>query len=145
MIQHLEKSVIRDSFEVVIEQLKKELGKQGFEYGDVTDFQKINAPSDNEPGRKYIVLSAYIPPLYRDMLLYAPSPGCVLPCMISVVEVSAGLVEIFPCNTTEAMIQGIENPRLQNFASEVGHRLVLAISALGKSQVRDPDLVTSWS
>jgi uncharacterized protein (DUF302 family) len=145
MIHHLEKTVIHASFEVVIEQLVKELGNQGFECGDVVDFQKINSPSEDAPGRKYVILSAYMPPLYRDMLLYAPFPGRVLPCMISLVEINTNTVEIFPCNTTEAMIQGIENPRLQNFASEVGHRLVLAVSALEKLQVKNPDLVTSWS
>jgi uncharacterized protein (DUF302 family) len=145
MVHHLRKTVIRNSFEAVIEQLKNELGIQGFECGDVTDFQKINSASEAVPGRKYVVLSAYMPALYRDMLLYAPLPGLVLPCMISVVEVNPGVVEISPYNTTEVILHSIENPRLQNFANEVSHKLSLAVSALEKSHFKDPDLVTSWS
>jgi uncharacterized protein (DUF302 family) len=144
MIHNLEKTVIRSSFEAVIEQLKNELGKQGFECDAVTDFQKINSVSDEVAGRKCVVLSVYIPSLYRDMLLYSPLTGLVLPCMISVVEVSPGIVEILPYNATEVIMQSIENPRLQNFAYEVSHRLSVAISALEKLQIGDPDLVTSW-
>jgi uncharacterized protein (DUF302 family) len=144
MIHNLEKTVIRNSFGAVIEQLKNELGKQGFECGAITDFQKINCISEEAAGRKYSVLSTYMPSLYRDMLVYAPFPGLVLPCMISLVEVNPGVVEILPYNSTEVIMHSIENPRLQNFANEVSHRLSLAISALEKSQISDPDLVTSW-
>ncbi|MBA4054585.1 MAG: hypothetical protein C0490_07730, partial [Marivirga sp.] len=90
--------------EAVIEQLKSELGKQGFECGAVTDFHKINCVSEGLAGRKYVVLSTYMPSLYRDLLLYAPFPGFVLPCMISVVEVNPGVVEILSYNTTEVIM-----------------------------------------
>lgn len=133
------------AFEAVLDQLKDELYKEGFQIGGITDFQ---LPLNGEAGvttAKYKVLAVYNPFLFKEMMLLAPFQGLILPCNVSVIELYPGETALVPYNVTAQTVRGIHNPSLENLAAEVTRRLELAIHALEREQNKDPDLVTSWS
>jgi uncharacterized protein (DUF302 family) len=133
------------AFETVLDQLRNELYKEGFEVGGITDFQNPNNPKEGVTLGKFVVLAVYDPYLYKEMMKLSPFEGIVLPCSISMIELYPGEIAIVPYNPTEQILQGIENPSLLNLATEVSKRMGLAIHALEKEQTGNPDLVTSWS
>lgn len=131
-------TVIRMSFESVLDQLRTELVKEGFEISGITDFQKLRSAG------RYNILSVYHSFLYKEMLTIAPKEGTVLPCLISVVEIYPGESMLVPFNAAEVACEGSQNSLLQALATEVTKRVEVAIHALEKKQTGDPDLVTSW-
>jgi uncharacterized protein (DUF302 family) len=144
MTNHFKKSIIRVSFESLVDQLKAELDKEGFEISGTTDFQQVFMDKLSIHFKKYKVLAAHIPHLYQEMMLLASIEGIVLPCNITIVELYPGEVAIVPVNPTELIVSDIQNASLQNLAGEVSRRLALAIHELGRESTGSPDLVTSW-
>jgi uncharacterized protein (DUF302 family) len=145
MENYFRKTVIRKSFDTVLNELKTELFKEGFEIGGVTDFQQIAGMQGTISSGKYKILAVYNPYLYKEIIRLSPFEGVVLPGFISVIETYPGEVSVVPYNTTQAIVKGIQNPTLQNLTDELSRRLDLVIHALEAEQTGTPDLVTSWS
>lgn len=143
MDNHFKKTTVRMSFEAVLDQLKNELHKEGFDIGGVTAYHDAK-DSTGRSYEKYQILHVYDLFLYNEMLRISPFEGLILPCAVSVIETYPGQVAIVPFNATEFIVRGIQNPSLLNLATEVTRRLGLAIYAVEKLQTGDPDLVTSW-
>lgn len=133
------------AFEAVLEQLKNELYKEGFEIGGITDFQQPLNGHTGVTTAKYKVLAVYNPFLFKEMLMLSPFQGLILPCYVSIMELYPGETAVVPYNVTAQTIRGIQNPSLENLAAEVTRRLELAIHALEREQSTNPDLITSWS
>lgn len=132
------------AFEAVVEQLKNELYKEGFEIGGTTDFQQPLKGHNGVTTGKYKVLAVYNPFLYKEMLMLAPFQGLILPCNVSVIELYPGETALVPYNVTAQTVRGIQNPSLENLVAEVTRRLELAIHALEREQSTNPDMITSW-
>ena len=136
-------TVIRMSFESVLDQLKNELSKEGFVISGVTDFQKLHLPTGSSTGQ-YNVLTVYHTLLHNEMLTIGPAEGMILPCLISVAETRPGETMLALFNVTETVCASSQNSLLQAVATEVTRRMEVAIHALEKKDAGDPDLVTSW-
>lgn len=144
MIHQIKKTVIRMSFEEVLDQLKKELNKAGFEAGNATGFRQSDGNDMGYEVKKYRILTVYHPFLYNEMMRISPFEGIVLPCFISVTEIYPGEVALVPFNSTEMIAREIQSSSLQGLATEITGKLTDAIHALEKQQTGTPDLVTSW-
>lgn len=145
MENHFKKSVVRMPFDAVLDQLKDELRKEGFELDGISDFQQTARKEYSGKIARYNILAVHDPFLYNEMMRISPYDGIILPCLISVIETNPGETAVVPHNPTEMIVREIQSPSLQNLAAEVTRRLALAIKALGHDQTVNPDLVTSWS
>jgi uncharacterized protein (DUF302 family) len=133
-------TVMRMSFESVLDQLRTELVKEGFEISGVTDFQKLQSANGDSTGR-YTILSVYHSLLYKEMFTIAPREGTILPCLISVVEIYPGETMLVPFNVTEVACADNQNSLLQPLAREVTRRVEMAIHALEKNK----PVIRTWS
>ena len=131
------------SFEAVLEKLKSELHKEGFELSAVTVYHQTTNVAGGTVD-KYQIFHVHDLFLYNEMMRIAPFEGIILPCVISVIETHPGEVALIPYNAIESIVEKIQNPSLQNLAAEVTRRLNLVIHAIETEQTHFPDLVTSW-
>ena len=145
MDNHFKKTVIRMSFEAVLDQLKCELYKEGFEPGAIIDLQPFPSTQEGVSSRKYKVMSVYNPILYSEMMAFSPYEGIILSCFISIIETCPGQVTLVPYNATQVIAQAIQCATLQKLADEVTRRLERVVQTLEKSQTLNVELVTSWS
>jgi uncharacterized protein (DUF302 family) len=145
MMSYLKKTIIRTSFDSLVNQLKVELDKEGFEISGATDFQQVFMDKLNLHFKNYKVLAVHIPLLYQTMMQLAPVEGMVLPCNITIIELYPGKIAVIPVNPVELLADGMQNASLRNVAEAVSRRLDIAIQGLKEGSTNIPDLVTSWS
>jgi uncharacterized protein (DUF302 family) len=144
MVSYLKKTIVRASFDSLVNQLKVELDKEGFEISGMTDFRQVFMDKLNLHFKKYKVLAVHVPLLYQTMIQLAPMEGMVLPCNITIVELYPGKIAVIPVNPVELVADGIQDAPLRNLAEEVSRRLDLAIHGVEGESTGTPDLVTSW-
>ncbi|HEU5292441.1 MAG TPA: hypothetical protein VFU05_17460 [Cyclobacteriaceae bacterium] len=142
-MDHFNRTEIRMSFEAVLDKLVTSLQREGFVISGITDFHEFNSKSEIAHG-KYKVLSVYLPALYKELMTLCPYDGAILPSYVSVIETYPGQISVVPYSPDGTIIE-MQNGSFQSLRAEVAKRLNLAVSALEPKQVKDPDLVTSWS
>lgn len=140
----LKKTVIKLSFDSLMDQLGDALDKGGFVVSGITDYQQVFLEKLGTHFRKYKVMAVYIPHLYQEMLMMEASDGIVLPCNITVVESSPGQIVVTAVNPTELMVRDTQKASMQNLAGEVTRSLDVVIDSLPRGSTYIPDLVTSW-
>ena len=140
----MNKIVVRASFDTVIEQLKTELEKTGFQLSGVTDFQQAFSDKLNIHFKKHKIFAVYIPHLYQEMLMFECSEGIVVPCNVTLIERYPGEVVIIVFNPTESIVRDIQNPTMENIAHEVSRRLEFLVQSLERESNTNFNLVTSW-
>lgn len=142
-MERLKKTEVQMSFEAVLHELVTSLQQEGFVISGITNFHEFDAMSEIAHG-KYKVLSIYLPALYKELMMLCPYEGAILPCYVSIIETYPGQISVVPYSPSGGIIE-MQNGSFQSLRAEVARKLDLAVSALKTKQVKDPDLVTSWS
>jgi uncharacterized protein (DUF302 family) len=140
----LKKIIVKGSLEGLVEQIRIELGKEGFTVTGVTDFQREFEDNLGSHFKKYKILAVHVPYLSQQMLSFEPLEGIVLPCSVTLIELYPGEVEIIPVNTTELISNEMKDASLKNLAVEVSRRLERVIGKMEQEPSGTPDLSTSW-
>lgn len=117
------------SFEKVIENVKTELGKEGFGIPSEVDMQSTFKMKLGIDFRKYRILGACNPEYARKAVESEKNLGVLLPCSIVVQEHENGEVEVAAVDPLASMM-AVSNPVVQEVATEITHRLERVIDNL---------------
>lgn len=117
------------SFEEVIENVKTELGKEGFGIPSEVDMQSTFKMKLGIDFRKYRILGACNPEYARKAVESEKNLGVLLPCSIVVQEHENGEVEVAAVDPLASMM-AVSNPVVQEVATEITHRLERVIDNL---------------
>lgn len=117
------------SFEEVIENVKAELGKEGFGIPSEVDMQSTFKMKLGIDFRKYRILGACNPEYARKAVESEKNLGVLLPCSIVVQEHENGEVEVAAVDPLASMM-AVSNPVVQEVATEITRRLERVIDKL---------------
>jgi uncharacterized protein (DUF302 family) len=117
------------SFDEAIEKVTTELKEKGFGILTEIDVQATLKKKLDVDFRKYKILGACNPPFAHKALSAEKNIGVLLPCNVVVQELEDGKVEVSMVNPMESM-QAVENPALEEIASEVSSRMNEALAKL---------------
>ena len=114
------------SFDKAIVAVTEELKKEGF--GILTDIDvKVTLKKKLDVEfRNYRILGACNPPFAYKALKAEDKIGTMLPCNVIVQEISDGQVEVTAIDPLASM-QAVENPALNEIASEISKKLKTVI------------------
>ena len=118
-------------FETVINNITENLKKQGFGVLTTIDVKETLNKKIDVDFRPYRILGACNPSFAHQALTLEPTIGVMLPCNIAVQDHGNGEVEVSAINPLKTMSAVIQNPALENIASEVSNRLKTAVDELG--------------
>lgn len=144
MIMELKKTIVKASFDSLVEQLNDALVKADFVLCGVTDFQREYLDTMNIRYFKYKVISVDLPHISWRMVALSSASGMVLPCSISIIELYPGEIMIVPANPTEIIAKVNKNAPLQQLARQVSDMLERVIQTFQCNTQTTPDLITSW-
>lgn len=117
-------------FEEVIETVKAALSKEGFGVPAEVDVQGTFKMKLGIDFRKYHILCACNPAYTKKAIDSEQNVGVLLPCSLAIQEHENGDVEVAAIDSVAAM-QAVENPVVQEVASDVAQRLERVIQQLG--------------
>jgi len=138
------RTVIKISFDTLVDELRAALSDAGFIISGEADFQKDLLEKLNAHHGKHKILTVHNPRLTLQMLSIEYIMPEVLPCSIVVLEHYPGEVEIISFNPTALLAKGAYDVSLRNKAEEASHQLDSVIHSLERKSASIPDLVTSW-
>ncbi len=125
MKYHFSKKVDYD-FDEAIEKVTATLKEEGFGVLTDIDVQATLKKKIDVDFKKYRILGACKPPLAYKALSAEEKIGLMLPCNVVVQEHEDGTVEISGVDPVASM-QAVENPNLQEIATEVQNLMKRAI------------------
>ena len=128
MNYHMSKQITSD-FEDAIQRVTEALKKEGFGILSDIDIKATLRKKLDVGFRNYRILGACNPPFAYQALLAEDHIGTMLPCNVIVQEHAEGHVEVSAVDPIASM-QAIENPDLQDIATEVRARLKRVIDSL---------------
>lgn len=117
------------NFEEVVENVKAELGKEGFGIPAEVDMQSTFKMKLGIDFRKYIILGACNPEYARKAVESEKNLGVLLPCSVVVQEHQNGEVEVAAVDPLASMM-AVENTTVQEVATEITRRLERVIDNL---------------
>jgi len=120
---------IEQNFEDAIEKVTEELKKEGFGVLTEIDVKATLKKKLDVDFRKYQILGACNPGFAHKALLSESKVGTMLPCNVVVQENDEGKVEVSAVDPLASM-QAIENPDLENIATEIRAKLQTVINNL---------------
>jgi len=129
------KTLFHTSFAAFVEQLKRELNKEGFLIVASSDIKKVLEENLQLRMKRYEIMNVIIPHLFSEMLRVQPFTGFVLPCQIVVCEKGSNEVELVIIDSTGLMAETVGGPSLQNIANEVGRRLKGVLALLSDKKI----------
>ena len=118
------------SFDDVIEQVKTELGKEGFGVPSEVDMQSTFKMKLGIDFRKYRILGACNPEYARKGVESEKNLGVLLPCSVVVQEHENGDIEVAAVDPLASMM-AVTNPTVQEIATEITRRLERVIENMG--------------
>ncbi|MBL1215490.1 MAG: DUF302 domain-containing protein [Ignavibacteriae bacterium] len=117
------------SFDEAIEKVTAELKEKGFGILTEIDVTATLKKKLDVDFRKYRILGACNPPFAHKALSAEKNIGVLLPCNVVVQELEGGQVEVSMVNPMVSM-QAVENPKLEEVASEVSSLMSQALAKL---------------
>ncbi|NOZ46607.1 MAG: DUF302 domain-containing protein [Chlorobi bacterium] len=120
---------VEQNFEDTIEKVTEELKKEGFGVLTEIDVKATLKKKLDVDFRKYQILGACNPSFAHKALLSESKVGTMLPCNVVVQENDEGKVEVSAVDPLASM-QAIENPDLENVATEIRAKLQTVINNL---------------
>ncbi len=120
---------VEQDFENAIEKVTDELQKEGFGILTEIDVKATLKKKLDVDFRNYKILGACNPGFAHKALLAEKNIGTMLPCNVIVQENEDGKVEVTAVDPMASM-QAVENPDLENIASEVRAKLQNVINSL---------------
>jgi len=117
------------SFDKVIEEVKSELGKEGFGVPSEIDMQATFKQKINVDFRKYKILGACNPAFAHKAVENEKNIGVLLPCSVIVQEHDNGETEVAAVDALASMMS-VDNPVVQEVATEIARRLERVIENL---------------
>lgn len=117
------------SFEEVIENVKTELGKEGFGVPSEVNMQSTFKMKLGIDFRKYLILGACNPEYARKAVESEKNLGVLLPCSVVVQEDDNGDIEVAAVDPLASMM-AVTNPTVQEIATEITRRLERVIENL---------------
>lgn len=117
------------NFEKAIEAVKAELGKEGFGVPAEIDMQGTFKKKINVDFRKYRILGACNPAFAHKAVESEKNIGVLLPCSVIVQENDKDQVEVAAVDALASM-STVENPTVQEIATEINRRLERVIKNL---------------
>ena len=128
MRYYISKTIATD-FDDAIIRVTEALKKEGFGILSDIDIKTTLRKKLDIDFRNYRILGACNPPFAYQALLAEDHIGTMLPCNVIVQEHAEGHVEVSAVDPIASM-QAIENPDLQDIATEVRARLKRVIDSL---------------
>lgn len=128
MRYYISKTIATD-FDDAIVRVTEALKKEGFGILSDIDIKTTLRKKLDVDFRNYRILGACNPPFAYQALLAEDHIGTMLPCNVIVQEHAEGHVEVSAVDPIASM-QAIENPDLQDIATEVRARLKRVIDSL---------------
>ncbi len=128
MRYYISKTIATD-FDDAIVRVTEALKKEGFGILSDIDIKTTLRKKLDIDFRNYRILGACNPPFAYQALLAEDHIGTMLPCNVIVQEHAEGHVEVSAVDPIASM-QAIENPDLQDIATEVRARLKRVIDSL---------------
>ena len=116
-------------FEEAVKKVQQALADQGF--GILTDID-VKATMKKKLGvdfRQYRILGACNPPYAHKALTVEDKIGTMLPCNVIVQETQDGSVEVAAIDPVASMT-AVDNPKLQEVATEIRQKLKTAVGSL---------------
>lgn len=117
------------TYEEAMEKSIALLKEQGFGIITEIDVKQTFKNKIDVDFRKYKILGACNPVFAHKALVAEDKIGVYLPCNVVVQELDNGNAEVFAVDPV-AMMEGIKNPAMEEFANEVKERLNNVIQAL---------------
>jgi uncharacterized protein (DUF302 family) len=117
------------TFKQVIDLVKSELAKEGFGVPSEVDMQGTFKAKLGITFRKYKILGACNPAFALRAVESERNIGVLLPCSVVVQENDSGAVEVAAVDPLTSMMS-VDNPVVQEVATEIGHRLERVIDRL---------------
>jgi len=117
------------NMDAALERVASALKGEGFGILTEIDVKKILKAKIDVDFRPYHILGACNPPLAYRALSAAPQVGLLLPCNVTVSEISLNRVEVSIIDPM-AMLSLVDDPELQAVAEEAKERLERVASAL---------------
>lgn len=122
-------TTLRSSFDEAVARTVLALKAEGFGIISEIDVQKTLREKIGAAFRNYKILGACNPKLAHEALQLEDKIGTMLPCNVVVQELEDGTVEVAAIDPVASM-QAVDNPRLNDAAAEVAHRLKRAIGSM---------------
>lgn len=129
MSYYISTSLSNTSFEEAIEKLTASLKEQGFGVLTDIDIQATFKAKLDVDFKKYRILGACNPNFAIKAISAEDKIGVFLPCNVVVTENNQGVVEIAAVDPVASMIS-VNNPNLEELASDVRNRLTTAVTSL---------------
>ncbi|MFN2197987.1 MAG: DUF302 domain-containing protein [Anaerolineales bacterium] len=122
---------LQATLEDALEQLKNALKSEGFGVLTSIDVRTTMKEKLNEDFRPYHILGACNPPLAHRALTADPEIGLLLPCNVTIEEISAGNILIRLIDPLKMMSIGIgDDPTLNQVAQDAAARMANVAVAL---------------
>jgi uncharacterized protein (DUF302 family) len=115
------------TYEEAIDKVTSELKNEGFGILTEIDVKETLKKKLDVDFRRYKILGACNPPFAYQALLSEDKIGLMLPCNVIVQENADGLVEVSAIDPIASM-QAVENPALEEIATQVRAKLQKVIS-----------------
>ncbi len=122
-------TILEQPFDPVIERVSAELKTEGFGILTEIDVKSTLKQKLEVDFRNYRILGACNPAFAHRALQAEDKIGTMLPCNVIVQELADGRVEVAAVDPLASM-QAIDNPQLQEIATEIRSRLKKVIENL---------------
>ena len=116
------------SFDDALSKVTAELKKEGFGILTEIDVRATLKEKLDVDFRRYVILGACNPPFAYKALQAEDKIGLMLPCNVVIQEIENGTVEVAAIAPLVSM-QAVDNPVLQDIASEIQAKLQRVISS----------------
>jgi len=116
------------SFDDALSKVTAELKKEGFGILTEIDVRATLKEKLDVDFRRYAILGACNPPFAYKALQAEDKIGLMLPCNVVIQEIENGTVEVAAIAPLVSM-QAVDNPALQDIASEIQAKLQRVISS----------------
>lgn len=127
--QYTIETEVKGTFHEVVEQATDALSEQGFGVLCDIDVQQKFEKKLDEQFSQYRILGACNPPLAYQALNEEIQLGALLPCNVVVYETEEGAIKVSAVDP-EKMLSVVDNPELDDIASEVQTRLERVLAEL---------------
>jgi len=117
------------SFDEAVEQVKAELGNEGFGIPTEVEMNNIFKQKLDVDFRKYRILGACNPKFAHEAVQSEKNLGVLLPCNVIVQEHDNGEIEVAAVDPVASMA-AVKNDKVQEIAEEIKSRLKKMIQSL---------------
>lgn len=125
-MQYYMTKTISGDFDAVIDKVTAELKEVGFGVLTDIDVKATLKKKIDVDFRPYRILGACNPPFAHQALLAEDKIGVMLPCNVIVQQHGSGDIEVSAMDPA-AVMQGMDNPALEDMATEVRQLLAKAL------------------